>query len=91
VSDTVAKLEMELRLVKQDELGKPADIPASSTADVTLRRLQAFKATAGKSYSWKTVRGGKTVQSGKVMADATGLLTVPKVTVEAASVVLVVE
>jgi poly(3-hydroxybutyrate) depolymerase len=91
VTDTAAKFEMELRLVKQDELGKPADIPAASTADLTLRRLQAFAPKTGKTYAWKTTRDGKTLQSGNVVTDAKGLLTIPAVKVEAAPAILVIE
>jgi hypothetical protein len=72
---------MELRLARQDELGKPAAIPKQATADVTLRRLQNFKTKAGMSYAWKMSRQGKQLQAGTHMANKDGLLTLPKVVI----------
>jgi hypothetical protein len=90
-ADSADRFELELRLVRPDELGKTTDIPAASTADVTLPRLQAFKTEKGKSYRWQMTRGGKTTQSGKVTADEKGVLTISKVKVEAAPAVLVIK
>ena len=84
VTDTPAAFAMELRLVANTELGKPASIPAQSTADVTLRRLQAFKVTTGAAYTWKLVREGKALQAGETRPDAKGLLTFPRLKIQAA-------
>ena len=74
---------MELRLVRQDELGKPAAIPKQATANVTLRRLQNLKTKAGMSYAWRMTRQGKQLQAGIQVADKDGLLTFPKVVIGA--------
>ena len=74
---------MELRLVRQDELGKPAKIPEQSHADVTLRRLQNFMTREGMSYAWKMSHKGKQLQAGAEVADKDGLLTLPKVVITA--------
>lgn len=52
---------------------------SKGTVDVTPRRLQAFRITAGASYSWEnqSVADGKAVASGVVAADAHRLVTVP--------------
>ena len=72
---------MELRLVRQDELGKPSAIPKQAIAAVTLRRLQNFKTKAGMSYAWKMSRQGKQLQAGTQVANKDGLLTLPKVVI----------
>ena len=74
---------MELRLVRQDELGKPAAIPKQATANVTLRRLQNFMTREGMSYAWKMSRKGKQLQAGTQVAGKDGLLTFPKVVIGA--------
>ena len=74
---------MQLRLVRQDELGKPAAIPKQAIANVTLRRLQNFKTRAGMSYAWKMTRQGKQLQAGTQVAGKDGLLTLPKVVISA--------
>ena len=74
---------MELRLVRQDELGKPAAIPKQATANVTLRRLQNFKTKAGMSYAWRMTRQGNQLQAGTQVANKDGLLTLPKVVIGA--------
>ena len=81
--DTKKSFSIELRLVRQDELGKPAAIPKQATADVTLRRLQNFKTKPGTSYAWRLSRQGKQLQAGTQVADKDGLLTLPKVIIGA--------
>lgn len=49
------------------------------TVDVTPRRCQKFKAKPGAAFRWTASTGG----SGKVVADQWGLVTVPKVVIEA--------
>ena len=52
-------------------------LTGSGTADVTLRRLQAFKVTAGAAYNyWLDSKSGTGTT---VTADANGLLTIPAV------------
>jgi hypothetical protein len=79
--DTKERFSMELRLVRQDELGKPAAIPKQAIAAVTLRRLQNFKTQPGTSYAWKMSRKGKQLQAGTQVANKDGLLTLPKVAI----------
>ncbi|MBC8373502.1 MAG: hypothetical protein ISS69_06580 [Phycisphaerae bacterium] len=88
ITDTDKNFAIQLRLVKNDELGKPETIPQESTADVTLRRLQAFKVKTGESHTWKTVRNGKVLQEGEVRPDKNGLLTVRRVKIDAVPVQL---
>ncbi|MDE0821719.1 MAG: hypothetical protein OSA95_11390 [Opitutales bacterium] len=83
IEDSKDHFSMELRLVRQDELGKPAKIPEQSHADVTLRRLQNFKTEEGKSYEWSMTRKGKQLQAGTQVAGKDGLLTFPKVVISA--------
>ena len=58
--------------------------PDSSTADVTLRRLQRFRIQPGIWYAWELAREGRVVASGKVIPDGTGLLTIPRLTLTTA-------
>ena len=50
------------------------------TSDVTIRRTRKFKAAPGDNFTWENrpLKGGK-AQSGKVVADAHGLVTLPAV------------
>ncbi len=77
IEDSEKRLVMELRLVKKEELKRPADIPGESVADITPRRLQQFVVRAGVEYSWFIKNGDQVLQSGHASADAKGLLTVP--------------
>jgi poly(3-hydroxybutyrate) depolymerase len=81
LTDSADELTMELRLVRQDELGKPAGVPEKATTDVTLRRLQSFKPGKGKPCSWELVRAGEKVQGGEQKPDEGGLLTLPKIVI----------
>lgn len=81
VTDIPAKFQIELFLVDGKTLKKSVDVPESSTADVTMRRLQKFKIVEGAAYSWQLSRDGKQLQSGTAKADETALLTIPRVTV----------
>lgn len=61
----------------------PAPAPDSATVDVTPRRLQAFAVVPDSAITWQVTRleDGAIVQSGTVVADSLGLLTVPGVKV----------
>lgn len=81
VTDTADRFVMELRLAKKEEFKlKPAfkrpELPATSTADVTFRRLQQFRVIPGKTYNWRWLLDGKPQQAGRVVADDEGLLTI---------------
>lgn len=56
------------------------------TVDVTPRRLQTFRVTAGAGYAWENrrVSDDALVASGQVAADASGLVTVPSFAVSGA-------
>ena len=51
----------------------------SATADVTPRRLQRFKLQPGDRVRWSNNVNGRDVQTGDVVADQWGLVTVPQV------------
>jgi hypothetical protein len=55
---------------------------STATADVTPRRLQALVHTPGTRYTWENRQqpGNTVIQSGAVVADANGLVTLPNVT-----------
>jgi hypothetical protein len=74
IVDTPDRWEMTLRL-------HTAAPVSTATADVTPRRLQALTHTPGRSYAWENRQQPTqtTVQSGTVVADASGLLTLPDV------------
>jgi hypothetical protein len=77
--DRPGEWALELRL--NDKAPKP-----DCTVDVTPRRCQQFKVKPGTKLTWSNVSlaDQKEVQSGTVVADATGLVTVPKVQVSKA-------
>lgn len=52
-----------------------------ATVDVTPRRLQRFRLRAGDRVAWTNVSGRDVVQSGEVVADQWGLITLPQVEV----------
>lgn len=83
VSDTPSAAEISLFLVKPSDLKTMFAIPAESTADVTLRRLQNLKIAAGEKVLWSF---GDT--KGEVQADTTGVVTVPKLKITAEPVTL---
>lgn len=76
IVDEPARWEMTVALVDRS----PAE---ACTANVTPRRLQRFKPSPGRAYSWTNtaLASGKTVQSGKVKADRWGLVTLDAVKV----------
>ena len=59
-------------------------MPETSTADVTLRRLQRFQVEPGTTCAWRLVLDGRVVAAGKTAADAANLLTISRVTVAVA-------
>ncbi len=61
----------------------PMNAPDSFTVDVTPRRLQAFHAVPGQSFPWRVLRTSDDaiVQSGDVIADSLGRLTLEAVRV----------
>jgi hypothetical protein len=74
VVDTADRWEMSLRL--------HAAAPVSTArADVTLRRLQGLDHTPGTHYAWENRQqtANTVIQSGTVLADANGLITLPDV------------
>ena len=91
IADLKSEFAMELRLVRNEELGKPARIPAQSTANVTLRRLQTFKVKKNGKCAWKVVRNREVLQRGEVRPDDRGLLTIPRVRIEASPVQLLLK
>jgi hypothetical protein len=78
-SDTAEAVELNLFLVKAADLKTSFTVPASATADVTLRRVQKLKVAPGATVAW-TFGTAK----GAVTADAQGVVTIPglKITAE---------
>jgi len=72
--ETKDRVSIPLRLLAQSEWESRVTFPERATADVTLRRLQAFCVPAGAKVAWTFGE-----QSGEVTADETGLVTVPGV------------
>jgi pimeloyl-ACP methyl ester carboxylesterase len=66
--------EMTVRLTRQAP-------QASCTVDVTPRRCQHFRARPGERFTWSSSEGGRAAQSGTVVADQWGLVTLPAVSV----------
>ncbi|MFT4548031.1 MAG: hypothetical protein ACI9MB_001982 [Verrucomicrobiales bacterium] len=75
-ADEAEVFQINLRMVTATELETTVDLPTSAETGVSLRRLQLFKALAGKSYRWTLSRGGEVLQSGETKADGAGLLTI---------------
>ncbi|MCG3150359.1 MAG: hypothetical protein PCFJNLEI_03842 [Verrucomicrobiae bacterium] len=86
ITDTLGLFAMELRLVRQNELSRPVELPALAVADVTIRRAQQFRMTHGRTYRWQSGE-----QSGRVQIGADGLLTLPRVSITATGAVLKIE
>jgi len=86
--DTPTRFAMRLWLAHPAVENPPPRMPETSTADVTLRRLQRFQVEPGTTCAWRMVRDGRVVAAGKTAADAANLLTIPRVTVAVAPVEL---
>jgi hypothetical protein len=56
---------------------------AACTVDITPRRLQAFRPKAGTTLRWRNVSigDGETEQSGEIVVDKRGLITLEQVRV----------
>lgn len=91
LTDAPNKFQIELFLVDGKGLKKNMDVPVSSMADVTMRRLQKFKIMEGATYSWQVSQDGKSIQAGTARADEAVLLTVPRVTVTSRPAILTLE
>lgn len=83
VEETETTASVALRLLTNAEWESRVTFPATSTADVTLRRLQKCRFAPGAVVEWEF--DGK---NGTVTADENGLVTVPAVTVTAVPTVL---
>ena len=84
VADVDKGLKMNLYLASSAELGG-VEVPAESTADVTLRRIQSVTLAPGTSVNWSY--GAK---KGTVKVDERGLVTIPALTVTAKKQLLTV-
>jgi hypothetical protein len=77
LEDSDSRFAMELRLVRAEELKVRTETPpAESVATVTMRRMQKFKVAKGAACNWAMNRNGKVLQSGRVIADDQGHVTV---------------
>ncbi|MBI3832268.1 MAG: hypothetical protein HY291_22285 [Planctomycetes bacterium] len=84
VQDDASAFAMRLWLEEPANTQSPYAMPKESTTNITFRRLQKFKVPPGKACAWELVRDGKTLASGLVQPDESGLLTLPKITVTSA-------
>lgn len=91
LQDSAKKFTIQLWLAHPTVANSPHAMPASSTADITLRRLQVFRVRQGKSYKWRLFRDGKRIASGTVLPDVANLLTIPRVTLSLTPAELVIE
>jgi pimeloyl-ACP methyl ester carboxylesterase len=82
-ADTAKESDISLFLVNPAELKTKFTIPAESTADVTLRRLQALKIAPGESVHWSYGS-----MQGDVQADAAGYVTIERLKITAQPVTL---
>lgn len=83
-TDSKVLFEMELRLASADELKSIIfEIPTTSQADVTLRRMQLFHIDPNEQILWSFGDS-----SGEAVADETGIVTIPGLTVSTESRVL---
>ena len=75
---------------KDGRYGSPED---AATTDLTLRRCRKFKAAPGDRFRWTStaVEGGAVEQSGTVVADQDGLVTVPDLKLSKAKRRIVIE
>lgn len=78
VRETPDAMEATLYLVSPADLKTSFTIPSESTADVSVRRLQMLKVAPGTTVRWTF---GKS--EGEVRADATGVITVPRLKITA--------
>lgn len=72
IVDTVTSYEISLR-----------SVTVTQAVDVTPQRRQAFHPTPGSTVNWQNVNNatGQVVQSGTLVVDADGLVTLPQVTI----------
>lgn len=79
VADTEEGFEVELRLItNKDWESTIFTLPAECVADVTPRRVQNFPVNAGEEVAWEYAG-----RSGTAVADATGHVTIPRLTITA--------
>jgi pimeloyl-ACP methyl ester carboxylesterase len=76
IVDRTERWEMTVGLIDR----APRD---TATVDITPRRRQQFKANPGELFNWNNLSldTNKVIQSGQIIADKWGLVTLPKVTV----------
>lgn len=79
VADDAEHFEVELRLITDKDWKTTIfKLPSECVADVTPRRLQGFPINAGETVAWEYAG-----RSGTAVADATGHVTIPQLTVTA--------
>ncbi|HEY4260903.1 MAG TPA: hypothetical protein VGM98_12115, partial [Schlesneria sp.] len=76
IEDFAETFTMELRLLSPEEIKSAIPFPTESIANVTLRRVQKFKAAEGSTCTWELTQEGKVAAKGTVQADAERLLTI---------------
>ncbi|MFT7514018.1 MAG: poly(3-hydroxybutyrate) depolymerase [Candidatus Omnitrophota bacterium] len=83
LEDSKEQLRMSLFLTSANDLKTTFTIPTEARADVSIRRMQHFPVKANESINWVY---GKT--SGKVTADAEGVVTLPEIQITTKAEVL---
>ena len=86
VRDTPERIETALSLVKPSELMTRFAIPVQATADVSLRRLQMPRVVPGTAVRWRFGTA-----HGEIVADAAGVITIPRLKLSAEPVTLSIE
>lgn len=86
--DRPEEFAIELRLVRQDELRAKLSLPEAATADVSLRRLQSFRARPGVAFVCSIEEKGSLPRTVPVTSDGRGLITVLSVKIIAVPVTL---
>lgn len=86
VRETSEQIEMTIYLLSSVDLKTTFSIPAESTADISIRRLQMLRIAPGAKVHWTFGSS-----SGEVQADSTGFVTIPGLKVTAEPTVLSVK
>ncbi|MDB4721371.1 hypothetical protein OAF65_06605 [Verrucomicrobiales bacterium] len=84
ISDEPNKISLSLYLTSPSNLKTKFSLPQEATADISIRRIQNMKVAPGDNLNWHySEEAGKAPanSTGKVKADALGLITIPKMAI----------
>jgi lysophospholipase L1-like esterase len=89
IEDKPDSFSIELRLVRNDELKTPANIPERAVTDVTLRRFQRFAAGSGKTLKWTAAQNESVVASGASISE-NNMVSIDRLTISSTPINLTV-